>query len=64
MKKLFMLDTSVLMRNPNCFYVFDDNDVSIAEATLEELDTLKEAPGEKGFCARQAIKEIYSSRER
>lgn len=60
MKKLFMLDTSVLMRNPNCFYVFDDNDVSIAEATLEELDTLKEAPGEKGFCARQAIKEIIN----
>lgn len=48
------------MRNEKCFYVFDDNDVAIAEITLEELDSLKEAPGETGYCARQAIKEIFN----
>lgn len=58
MKKLFLLDTSVLMRNSNCFYVFEDNDVAIAELTLEELD-LKEAPGDKGYYARKAISEIF-----
>lgn len=59
MKKLFLLDTSVLMRNCKCFYVFEDNNVAIAEATLEELDSLKEAPGDKGYYARQAINEIF-----
>lgn len=63
MKKLYMLDTSVLMRNSNCFYVFDDNDVAIAEITLEELDSLKEAPGDKGYYARRAIKEIFNIKE-
>lgn len=60
MKKLFLLDTSVLMRNSKCFYVFDDNDVSISITTLEELDGLKDAPGERGYCAREAIREILN----
>ena len=59
-KKLFLLDTSVLIRNPQCFYVFGDNDVSIAATTLEELDDLKNASGEKGYAAREAIREILN----
>lgn len=58
MKKLFLLDTSVLVRNSKCFYVFEDNDVAISIATLEELDHLKSEPGEKGYSAREAIREI------
>lgn len=60
MKKLFLLDTSVLMRNSKCFYVFDDNDVTVSVTTLEELDGLKDASGEKGYCAREAIREILN----
>lgn len=63
MKKLFLLDTSVLMRNSNCFYVFEDNDVAVAEITLEELDNLKEAPGDKGYYARKAIAEILKIKD-
>lgn len=63
MKKLFLLDTSVLMRNSKCFYVFEDNDVAISIATLEELDNLKNIPGDKGYSAREAIKEILKIKE-
>lgn len=63
MKKLFLLDTSVLMRNSKCFYVFEDNDVTISIATLEELDNLKNIPGDKGYSAREAIKEILKIRK-
>lgn len=58
MGKLFILDTSVLMRNSKCFYNFEENDVAVSAVTLEELDNLKEIPGDKGYCAREAIREI------
>lgn len=56
--KLFILDTSVIMRNSKSFYNFEENDVAISSVTLEELDNLKEVPGDKGYCAREAIREI------
>lgn len=46
------------MRNSQCFYVFAENDVAICPTVLEELDNLKEMPGEKGYAAREAIREI------
>lgn len=58
--KLFLLDTSVIMRNSNCFYNFEENDVAISTVTLEELDGMKNIPGDKGYSARKAIKEILN----
>jgi predicted ribonuclease YlaK len=31
-KKIFVLDTSVIIFDPNCFYCFQDNDVVIPNA--------------------------------
>ena len=62
MKKLFLLDTNVLIQMPTSISVFEDNDVRICQATVEELDGLKNAPGDKGFNARNAIRTIYSLR--
>ena len=59
MKKLFLLDTSVLIGNPDAFEVFEDNDVAIAVATLEELDNLKNAAGDTGYSAREVIRKIF-----
>lgn len=56
--KLFLLDTSVIMRNSKCFYNFEENNVAICTATLEELDGIKSTPGDKGYSAREAIREI------
>ena len=60
MKKKFLLDTNVLMRSPNAIFVFDDNDVLICNTTLEELDDLKNKPGETGYNAREAIRVLNS----
>jgi PhoH-like ATPase len=56
LRKKFLLDTNILMRSPNAIYVFDDNDVLICSTTLEELDDLKNRPGETGYNAREAIR--------
>lgn len=63
MKKLYMLDTNVLMRNPNALFKFEDNDVCICYATLQELDNNKTKGGETGFCAREAVRTIYALQE-
>ncbi len=52
-KKTYLLDTNVLITSPYALYAFDDNDVVIADITLEELDNLKAAPGETGYNARE-----------
>jgi PhoH-like ATPase len=52
------------MRSPNAIYVFDDNDVLICSTTLEELDDLKNSPGETGYNAREAIRVLNNLREK
>ncbi|MFW6008201.1 MAG: PIN domain-containing protein, partial [archaeon] len=41
MQKTFVLDTNVLLHEPNALYSFGDNKVVLTEAVLEELDTFK-----------------------
>lgn len=60
MKKHFLIDTNVLIYSPGAFDVFEDNDISIAAVTLEELDALKDSPGDIGYNAREAIRKITS----
>ena len=40
-KKLFVLDTNVLMHDPTSLFRFDEHDLYLPIATLEELDTNK-----------------------
>ena len=40
-KKLYVLDTNVLIAAPHSIFAFDENDVAITEITLEELDKFK-----------------------
>jgi PhoH-like ATPase len=39
--KLFVLDTNVLMHDPTSLFHFEEHDIYIPMATLEELDTNK-----------------------
>lgn len=59
MEKIYVLDTNILMQTYGEALVgFEDNCVVVTGTTLEELDHLKTAPGEKGYSARCAIRMI------
>ncbi|NHN30905.1 PhoH family protein [Paenibacillus agricola] len=53
MKKIFVLDTNVLLQDPNAIYAFEDNEVVIPATVLEEIDTKKRNADELGRNARQ-----------
>ena len=52
--KLFVLDTNVLMHDPTCLFRFQEHDIYIPMATLEELDANKKGVSEVARNARQA----------
>ena len=52
--KLFVLDTNVLMHDPTCLFRFQEHDLYIPMATLEELDANKKGVSEVSRNARQA----------
>ncbi|MFW6120819.1 MAG: PIN domain-containing protein, partial [Petrotogales bacterium] len=41
MVKNFVLDTNVLVHDPDCFEKFEDNNIIIPFPVLEEIDKLK-----------------------
>src|SRR5689334_14471741 len=53
-KKLFVLDTNVLMHDPACLFRFDEHDIYLPIATLEELDAHKRGLSDVSRNARQA----------
>jgi PhoH-like ATPase len=53
-KKLFVLDTNVLMHDPTSLFRFDEHDVYLPIATLEELDSNKRGLSDVSRNARQA----------
>ena len=53
MKKTYVLDTNVLLSDPNSIFSFEDNDLIIPMAVLEELDHHKSRIDEVGKNARQ-----------
>jgi PhoH-like ATPase len=53
MKKIFVLDTNVLLQDPNAIYAFEDNEVVIPATVLEEIDSKKRNADELGRNARQ-----------
>ena len=55
-KKIFVLDTSVILYNHNSINSFDDNDVAIPITVLEELDNFKKGNDTKNFEAREFIR--------
>jgi len=57
-KKNYVFDTNVLIHDPKSIYRFQDNDIYIPIYVLEELDGLKNDPGERGRSARQASRSI------
>lgn len=56
MKKTYILDTSVLIHDPNSFRSFKGNEVIIPINVLDELDKLKTFPSDAGKNARVCIR--------
>ena len=53
MVKNYVLDTNLLLDNPNVIYGFQDNNVYITGVTLQELDNHKNDRGEVGYNTRE-----------
>ncbi len=64
--RLFILDTNVLMHDPTCLFRFQEHDLYIPMAILEELDNNKKGMSEVSRNARQAsrfLDELISQTE-
>ncbi len=58
MVKNFVLDTNVLVHDPQAIYSFQDNNIVLPLPVLEELDKLKRRSDSVGRSAREVIREL------
>lgn len=63
-KKIYVLDTNVLLSDFNAIYAFKSNDVVIPLKVLEEIDKHKKRQDGVGANARQVIRELDKLREK
>ena len=63
MRKTFVLDTNVLLHDPQALTRFEDNAVVIPIEVVEEIDRFKRDPSEKGRNARQISRLLDGLRE-
>jgi len=59
-RKIFVVDTNVLIHNPESIMSFRDNEIVIPLQVLEELDNLKTYSDQRGKSARDAIRFLDS----
>jgi len=63
LKKVYILDTNVLLQDPRSIFAFQDNDVIIPAVVLEELDSKKRFVDEVGRNAREVARLLDKLRE-
>ena len=63
MKKTYILDTNVLIHDPNALFNFEDNNIILPIYVVEEIDKLKRSEGEKGRNARVTARTIDELRK-
>lgn len=64
MKKIFVLDTNVLLHDPKAIFSFEDNDVVVPIVVIEELDKFKKDANEIGRNARQVSRILDEYRQK
>ena len=64
MNKIYVLDTNVLLQDPNAIFSFEDNEILIPAVVLEEIDSKKRYMDEIGRNARYVSKLMDSLRTR
>jgi len=63
MRKLFILDSNVLLHDPQAIFKFEDNDLIIPIYVIEEIDRFKRDSSERGRNAREVVRLIDALRE-
>lgn len=63
-RKIFVLDTNVLIHDPDSLFKFDRNDVVIPFVVIEELDRLKKGHGEIAMSSRQTLRNMDGLRSK
>jgi len=63
MIKNYIIDTNVMVHDPDFIYNFEDNNIIIPIICIEELDNLKKREGIVGYHARSAAREINNLRK-
>lgn len=56
--KYYVIDTNVLLHNPNAMFVFQENHIVIPYPVIEELDAMKRREDDVGRNARSAIRHM------
>ena len=57
-RKIFVLDTSVILYDHNAIHCFDEHDVVLPISVLEELDEFKKGNDSKNYEAREFIRTL------
>lgn len=57
-RKTYVLDTNVLIHDPDSLFKFDEHTVAIPVEVLSELDRLKTQPGQLGASARKVNRSV------
>ncbi|WP_456400497.1 PhoH family protein [Mesoaciditoga sp.] len=63
MIKNYVLDTNVLIHDPNAYLAFEDNNVILPLKVIEEIDKLKGRDGEVGRNAREVARKLDTLRQ-
>ncbi len=63
-KKLYLLDTNVLVYDPHALYAFDNSEVGLPSIVLEELDKFKREGTDRGRNSRQIIRMLDELRHK
>jgi len=58
MPKIFVLDTNVILHDFNAIHNFQENDIVIPIAVLEELDKFKKGDDAINYNAREFVREM------
>ncbi|MHB8771547.1 MAG: PhoH family protein [Syntrophales bacterium] len=64
MQKTYIIDTTILLHNPQALFSFEDNDVVIPLAVIEEIDRQKRRQDDIGKNAREVSKALDELRGR
>lgn len=57
-KNIFVLDTCVLLHDPNCIYKFEEHDLYIPLACIDDLDEIKTRKDSTGWAAREVFRNL------
>lgn len=63
MQKVYVMDSSVLLHDPNAIYEFEENEIVIPYAVLEELEGKKRLADNVGRAAREIIRQLDHLRQ-